>query len=194
MGNGVFKTILIALFVISLGLLFVTNVSSITGHATETSTTSQVTIQQYLAIDPSDNLTAGIIFEDIATLPMINDNATGNYNGTGDSSLYYINVSTDSNTNVTFCTKGSGDLQNVGLDSIGLGNETYVSNVTSSDISTPDVLDEVSLTIGYVEAASNVGIGETSYWRFWLDVPAGQATGTYNNSVSFKAVNLGAGC
>lgn len=194
MGNKVYRGVLVTVLVISLALIFLSNASFITGHATETSTTSQVTIQQYLAIDPSINLTNGIVFEDIATLPMVNDNATGNYNGSGSSSLYYINVSTDSNTNVTFCIKANGDLQNLALDAIGLANETYASNVTTSDISTPAVADEVSMTTTHTEAASNIGIGEASYWRFWLDVPAGQATGTYNNSVSFKAVNLGTNC
>lgn len=194
MKNKVYRGILIILLVVSLGLLFVSNVSSITGHATESSTTSQVTIRQYLAINPSANLTAGIIFEDIETLPMINDNATANYAGPNSGSLYYINISTDSNTNVTFCIKASGNLLNPALDAIGLGNETYASNVTTSDLNTPDVLNEIPFTASYVESSTNIGIGQASYWRFWLDVPAGQATGTYNNTVSFKAINLGASC
>lgn len=194
MDNKIYRGVLISLLSISLILLFVSNVSSITGHATESSTTSQVTIQQYLAIDPSINLTQGIIFEDIVTLPTINDNATGNYNGTGSSSLYYINVSTDSNTNVTFCIKASGDLENPALDKIGLANETYSSNVTLSNATHPSLANEMPLTITHVVAANNVGIGKAAYWRFWLDVPAGQATGTYNNTVSFKAVNLGSVC
>jgi hypothetical protein len=121
---------------------------------------------------------------------MTNDNATHNYDGPSTSTLYYINISTDSNTNVSFCLRANANLTDISSgEEIPLPGETYSTNVTTSDINTPDLANEVNMTTTYIEAATNVGIGEISYWRFWLDIPAGQAAGNYNNTVSFAAID-----
>ncbi|PIZ81802.1 hypothetical protein COX98_02195, partial [Candidatus Pacearchaeota archaeon CG_4_10_14_0_2_um_filter_30_11] len=79
------------------------------------------------------------------------------------------------------------------LDVIGLGNETYyASNLTNS--THPSLSNEISMTTGYVKAINSIGRGNSSYWRFWLDVPSAQASGSYNNSVSFEGVQAGQGC
>lgn len=194
MDQKVYNGILIGIIVISLGLLFFANVSAITGHATEDSTTSNVSIQKYLAIALSGNLSSGIVFEQIDTLPTNNDNATHNYDGPNNSTEYYINVSTDSNTAVDFCIRANTGLSTIGGDIIGLGNETYSTNVTTSDLNTPAIADEISMNTTYEKAATAVPVGNASYWRFYLDVPVGQASGDYNNSVYFKGVTQGTGC
>lgn len=189
-----YNGILIGILIISLGLLFFANASAITGYATEAVTTSNVTIQKYLAIDPSTDLETGIVFEEILALPITNNNATNNYDGPSNATKYYINVSTDSNTQVDFCILANAGLTTDSADVIGLGNETYVTNVTTSNMTIPDVSNEISMTTGYIEAATAVPVGNTSYWRFFLDVPVGQASGDYNNSVSFKGVTAGTSC
>lgn len=193
MVKNVYRTILITVLVLSLGMLFFENASAITGQATEGLTSSEVTIQTYLAMQMSSNLTAGIIFGNVAVLPMINVNATENYNGTSSSTLYFINVSSDSNTAVDFCLKANGGMFNPGLDEIGLGNETFSTNTTTSNASLPS-LTETAMTTSFVKNANNIPVGGVNYYRFWLDIPAGQATGTYNNSVSFKGVTSGNSC
>lgn len=193
MVKNVYRTILITVLVISLGMLFFENASAITGQATEGLTSSEVTIQTYLAMQMSSNLTAGIIFGNVAVLPMNNVNATENYNGTSSSTLYFINVSSDSNTAVDFCLKANGGMFNPGLDEIGLGNETFSTNTTTSNASLPS-LTETAMTTSFVKNANNIPVGGVNYYRFWLDIPAGQATGTYNNSVSFKGVTSGNSC
>lgn len=193
MVKNVYRTILITVLVLSLGMLFFENASAITGQATEGLTSSEVTIQTYLAMQMSSNLTAGIIFGNVAVLPMNNVNATENYNGTSSSTLYFINVSSDSNTAVDFCLKANGGMFNPGLDEIGLGNETFSTNTTTSNASLPS-LTETAMTTSFVKNANNIPVGGVNYYRFWLDIPAGQATGTYNNSVSFKGVTSGNSC
>jgi len=193
MVKSTYRTVLIIVLVVSLGMLFFENASALTGKVTQGSTSSEVTIQSYLSIQMSPNLTAGIVFNDVAALPATNVNATENYNGTSNSTLYYINVSTDSNSAVDFCLNADGGMFNAGLDEIGLGNETYSTNTTTSDANTP-ALTETSMTTGFIKNANNIAIGSSNYYRFWLDVPAGQATGTYNNSVSFKGVTTGNAC
>ncbi|OYT36700.1 hypothetical protein B6U91_00490 [Candidatus Pacearchaeota archaeon ex4484_71] len=169
--------------------------SSITGYATEGNTTSNVTITSYLSIAFCQNLSEGIWFGEIASLPVTNQNGTHNADGTSGGTTYCLNVSEDSNTNVDFCIKASGDMETMGGDAIGLGNETY-NNATSTDANTPDWGTEVALTTSYVKSGYNVASDGTgvNYYRFWLDVPGAQPAGTYNNTVSFKGVNTGVSC
>lgn len=188
-----YRYILGGIILICLVLFFVQNVSSITGHATEDSTYSEVTIQSYLAINFCDNLSTGILFGDVISLPATNINGSHNYDGTSSASTYCILVSEDSNTAVDFCLKADDDLISPGADRIGLSNETY-ANSTTSDLATPALANEVPLTTSYVKSSSSISVGGTNYYRFWLDIPGGQATGTYNNTVSFKGVNTGNAC
>jgi len=188
-----YRYILAVVILICLVLLFLANVFSITGHATEGSTYSNVTIQKYLAISFSTNLSDGILFGDIATLPAVNINATHNYDDGSDGSTMYIAVSNDSNTPVDFCTKGNDDLTSIAADTIGLANETY-HNSTTTDITNPDVAAEISLTTSYVKSGNNVAVGTNNYYRFWLDIPVAQPSGSYNNTVSFKGVTTGVSC
>ena len=196
MGKGTKNTYTIVLAIIlvaSLAMLFFENVDAITGHATEGSTVSNVTIQSFLSIQMSDDLTDGIVFEDVLTLPTTDQNATKNYNLTGETTGYWITVSNDSNSKVDFCLKASGDMVSSGGDRIGLGNETYTNSVISNSTS-PNVVDQASMTDSYAKTASAVDEGTSNYYRFWLDIPAAQASGTYTNNVNFKGVTQGNNC
>jgi hypothetical protein len=189
MDKGIYNGILIGILVISLALLFFSNVNAITGRAVTQTTSSKVTIIYYYAIDPSIYLEEGIVFEPVSELPFSNDNATHNYDGINNATQYYINVSDDSNTNVSFCILANSNLTDSSSgEEIPLVGETYSTNVTSSNSTVPALI-ETSMTTSYFEAASNVGVGEVSYWRFWLDIPAGQAAGNYNNTVQFAAID-----
>ena len=168
--------------------------TKITGYATEESTVSNVTIQKYLSIDLSTNLSEGILFGSINP-DSTNANATHNYDGTSSGSSMYVNVSDDSNTAVDFCIKSNDDLKTSGADIIGIANETYADNVTTTDADNPSLSNEVSLNkTDYIEAGTNISIGNQSYFRFWLDVPSGQASGDYNNTITFKGIETGTGC
>lgn len=188
------NTILIFVIVIALALLFFENASAITGNATDVGTTSNVTISSYLAIEMSSNLSAGIYFGNVDALPAVDINATENYNNTNNGTLYYVNVSTDSNTPVDFCIMANSAMETVAADEIGLGNETYAFSNTTTNGTIPSLGSQTAFTLSYVDAGDAVPVGGEIYYRFWLDVPAGQATGDYNNSVLFRGINAGSSC
>jgi hypothetical protein len=190
-----YHIVLILVIVLALGMIFIENASAITGHATTGSTYSNVTIQQYLAIEMSEELYSGIDFGSVATLGQIY-NASENYNGTSpsNSTLYWINVSQDSNTAVDLCTYVNSGMTSIGGDIIGPGNESFSANTTVSNITDPSFLSHTNYTNSSQVGHLGVPVGNQSYWRFWLNAPLGQATGNYNNTVIFEGYNSGTGC
>jgi len=204
---GWFTIVLIVLILAAIVLLILQNtlfnVSSsvieaprsfgITGHATETSTVSNVTIQKYLSIAVCPNLVGGIVFGDVASLPAIGLNASHNYDGGSSASTICINVSDDGNTAIDLCSKADGPMNTSTGDEILLGNETY-SNSTITNSTHPIPLDNVSLTTGYIRSGDAISAGGVNYYRFWLDIPAAQPSGTYNNTVWFKGVTTTLSC
>jgi hypothetical protein len=188
--GAVFAYSLVMLMIGTIGF----NEPKITGHATETTTVSNVTIAKYLAIDMSVNLSGGIMFGNVATLPATNVNATHNYDGVSSGTSMFLNVSNDSNTNVDFCIKANAALtDSTSGNIIGIGNETYY-NSTTTNITIPDLASELAITTGYVRAGSNITKGNSNYYRFWLDVPASTSSGSYNNTVWFKGTETGQAC
>ena len=184
--------LLFALILFFSVIMLLLHYSKLTGYATSGSTVSNVTITSYLSISMSANLQEGILFGSVDTLPALNISASHNYDGGSSASTMFINVSTDSNTAVDFCIKANAGLQTSGAE-IGIGNETY-SNSTSTNSTVPAIANNVSLTTGYVKNGANVAQGNSNYYRFWLNIPAAQAPGTYNNSVSFKGVATTVAC
>src|SRR3989338_9335280 len=156
------------------------------GAAVSQTTPSDATVGAYFAIASSDNLTQGITFESIVSLPATDVNATANYNNSNQTG-YFVTVSSDSNVNVDFCFKADSAFNTEGGDESGLGNWTYddsqVNNLTS-----PALISQKEINTSYVKGESNLFPGNSNYYRFWLDIPAAQAAGTYNNTVTFKAV------
>ena len=188
-----YNLVLVFVILICLVLLVLQSSGVISGNAIEFPISSNVSINKYLAISFSTNLSEGILFGDVAVLPASKINASHNYDGVNNSTSIYITVSDDGNTAVDFCTKADRPLTSAASDEIGLGNETY-SNSSSSNLSIPDLAGNVSLTLNYTKSGNDVALGEINYYRFWLDVPAAQPSGDYNNSVSFKGVQTGVGC
>lgn len=188
-----------ALLLFSIVMLLVQNIKisemKIIGFATEKTTVSNVTISKAFSIDMSTNLSEGILFGGSVTPDSTDVNASHNYDGVSSGSSMYINVSEDSNTAVDFCIRSNDDLKTSAEDIIGIGNESYANNVTTTDADSPSLSDEVPLSkTAYVKAGNNISIGSQSYFRFWLDVPAGQASGDYNNTISFKGVEIDTSC
>jgi len=177
---------------ICLVLLIFQNVS-ISGRATESFTDSNVSITKYIAISFSENLSEGIDFGDVNVLPATSLNATHNYDGLINGTSLYISVSSDSNTPVDFCIKANTDLTSIDLDVIGLANETY-QNSSTTNLTLPTTSPEIPLTTSYIKSGDNIAVGSENYYRFWLDVPVAQPSGDYNNTVSFKGVQVGYSC
>jgi len=166
----------------------------LTSFVSQGSVPSNVSVDiKYFSIEFSGNLSDGITFEEVGSVPATNVNATDNYNNVGSGSSLIINVSNDSSTNIDFCIKANGGLTDSSGSVISIGQETY-SNSSSTSSAVPALSEETSLTTSYVKASSVVGPGEGEYYRFWLDVPSGTAAGSYNNSISFKGVETTASC
>ncbi len=178
----------------------VTLMQTTTGAATSVSPESQVTIEKYFSINASVNLSAGIDFGTIDVLGVDNYNASLNYNDTnyptendGNETLYFITVETDSNTAVDLCILASA-LNTSGGEEIGIGNYTFANNQTNN-ITWPGPVDMYTMsTASYVAADTNIPIGSSSYFRFWLDAPATLPTGTYNNTVTILGRSYGVAC
>jgi hypothetical protein len=187
-----YKLFLIVIIVVSISLIVIENFTTLHAKVSFTETPSNVSISKSFSIEFSPELSEGILFGEINFLPAENVNASHNYDGEDNASTLYINVSEDGNTPVDFCIRGLSNLINAGGDEIGLANETY-SYSNSSNFTHP-TFNEIPLAPIYFKSGENIPLGGTNYWRFWLDVPAGQPSGTYNNTVYFKAVQAGENC
>jgi len=188
------KNILIFLQVILIAAiigLLTSSGTKLTGYDTLGST-STVSIQNYISIARSANLTDGINFGSINTLPSWNTNATANYNSSNQS-MYFISVSTDSNLGVDFCFKAVTIMSTSTGIQLALGNYTW-SNSTLNNWTHPVFPGTSVLTTSYVAGAKNVPVGNNIYFRFWLNVTTGTSPGTYNNSVTFQGVATGSAC
>ncbi len=188
----VYRSSLFILIFLTLILLFVQNSKLITGYSSY-NLTSNVTLNKFLSVDFSEDLTNGIYFGSIDILPSTNTNASHDYDKLNNGTGYYINVSTDSNTNVDFCIKGGGNMISPANDVILLANESY-SNSTLTNSSIPSLNQKISLTTSYIKSGDNVLIGSSNYYRFWLDIPTAQPSGDYNNTIYFKAIQNGISC
>jgi len=167
---------------------------SMTGYDVSYSTVSNVSIVTYLSISMSPNLTSGILYGSVNSLPASNVNATHNYDNGAQNSSMYMSVSTDSNTPVDLCIRSNDDMFDGVSNRIGISNETY-SNSSMDNLTAPGLGNEYRLNkTGYEKASLNVTQGSNYYYRFWLDVPAATASGDYNNSVTFKGVASGSAC
>lgn len=193
--NLVLTLLAVVLLVAVIGLFMNSNdfssVSQLTGKAVET-VYSEVDIGNYYAISLGSTLsTTGIDFGTISSLPVTNQNATGNYDGS-DNTLYNISVSQDSNVNVDFCIKAD-NFNTSGGDEIGLGNYTF-SNSSVSNATLPALGDAIAITAAYQDVGQAVTPGNSDHYRFWLSVPAAQNPGKYNNTVYFQGVQTGTAC
>ncbi|UCD07696.1 MAG: hypothetical protein JSW41_01865 [Candidatus Aenigmatarchaeota archaeon] len=174
--------------------------TSIIGLATEQSTVSEAVIAKYLAISKSGNLSDGIDFGNITSLPATDTNATMNFNSTeqpmnwANETLYWIELSYDSNTNVDFCIR-STTFNTTGGDEIALGNYTWNDSLINNYIK-PNLTYSSPLYDNntYKKGLTNAAPGDNDTYRFWLDVPAYVNPGTYNSTVWFKGVPTGDPC
>jgi len=182
-------------FIIMFSLLLSTPFNAgITGFASSNATTeSKATIQIYYAIELSSDLNeVNFIIPNDNFLGTVNNNATKNYAGGSDGTMYYVNFSADSNVNIDLCVRASGPLTGdvMNLDE---GNISY-SNSTLTNINIPKLSDAVRFTDTYAKAGENLAPSEIDYFRFWLDIPRALSPGVYNNTLFFESIQSGTSC
>jgi hypothetical protein len=190
---NLFNLLMIFIFIFAISFIFLENSFFIHGYITEGSTLSNITISKAISIDFSSKLSTGILFGNINFLPAENVNASENYNATDNATDYYIQVSSDGNTPVDFCINANDNLTTQYEDILGLGNETY-SCLNESNSTLPSLVGETALTLNSIKCGENIIPGNNNYYRFWLDVPAAQPSGNYNNSLLFRAISTGENC
>ncbi|MEM4152785.1 MAG: hypothetical protein QXK80_01555 [Candidatus Pacearchaeota archaeon] len=179
-------------FLIFLVVAVIASISliKIEAQQSEQTTISNVTVAEYVAIGLSTDLAEGILFGSVD--PATNDNnATKNYAGAGGATTYYVAVSSDSNVNVDLCIKDNAPLTSSGGQTIP--NNGYTWDDDSSG--TGPTLPGTAMSTTYVKTGvTNIAPGDNDYFRFWLDIPAGQPAGVYNNTVYFKGIKVGESC
>lgn len=170
--------------------------AGITGFAaTQANTTSLTEIQVYFAVNMSPQLENGMEFalpgDPFATRY---NNATDNYDGSDQTQLW-LTLDPDSNVPVDICVKADTNLTRDGAPPfiIEAGNLTWANSTTNS-VTQPSINDATRFTFNYNNATKQLAIGDSSYFRLWVDIPPVAATGFYNNSLSFKSGQTGRVC
>src|SRR3989344_619951 len=156
--------------------------TSITGKASQVQTESRATIQRFFDIVPSEPA---------------DGNEAGDPPMPAPATAYSIKVHQDSNVNLDFCARASGDLISGGFN-IPIANERFDDDLSSGSIpgQGPLLIEAQSLTTTntLVQTGRNVPPGISDFYRFWLSVPAPTRAGTYTNSVFITAILTGNGC
>jgi len=167
----------------------------ITGFATSQSvgTTATANVVYYYALGESSDFSGGINFGSLSHNTQ-NNNASSNYENSGTG--YALNLSTDSNTDVSVCVKANTDLKIHTSPNtlIGIGNMTFNASTTNTS-SAPSFVARTEMNKSiFRNATHNLGAGNATFFRFWLTVPDGTPPGDYNNSATFKAIRAGDAC
>lgn len=208
------------LIVFLCGILLLTSsfATGITGFATSSTQTTQAnaTINKYVAIALTTNLSSGITFGTVEPNSN-NNNATGNWEGpSGGSNISVMNVTfaSDSNTIVDLCIK-DGTVLMTSDGSYNIANTAFTWNASTSaqlnhaggwPANTSNTPWGVATSPGaamstsylYADAANDTDLtaatNATFSFRFWLDIPLGQQAGTYNNTVFFQGTENTTAC
>ncbi|MCK5476774.1 MAG: hypothetical protein KAI55_02550 [Candidatus Aenigmarchaeota archaeon] len=188
------ETKILDIFIISILIVSVLGFQGWGATSDEHTTSSNVTIANYVAIGLSTNLSTGILFGTLDP-DTTNNNATHNYDGENTASTYSVDVSTDSNINIDLCIKDNAPLT---ITSSGFtienGNYTWADNSTANSSSMNPANSYVIGTTYQKTNTTNIAGGESDYIRFWLDVMLNQAPGNYNNTIHIKGVVAGGNC
>ncbi|MFH1978209.1 MAG: hypothetical protein ABIJ92_02705, partial [Candidatus Aenigmatarchaeota archaeon] len=140
-----------------------------------------------IAVGISETLSTGVNFS-VVTIPGNDLEADGNDNGSS-VTMYNISVAEATGCTVDLYIKANADLWS-GVDVIGLANETYCNSTTDNTV--PGTACRY-LNTSYAgnKIGDALGTGSNVFLKFYLDIPSGQAAGTYNNSLNIHALSSG---
>lgn len=188
--NSVISYIVVVGFLIAM-FAFLISIGGVNAATSDTKTTpSNVTINQWVEISLSTELGNGVLFGTLD--PDTTDNDATQNNETSGETYYYVEAGAANNVNIDNCIKNDQSLTK-GSDTIDNGNYTYNWTATTDD-SVPGH-SNTSITTAYVKTQhTDIAAGAKSYSRFWLDVPAEQSAGIYNNTISIKGIQTGQSC
>ena len=168
-------------------LNFGNNNDLITGAATSQVGNFTAAVQTYISCTWSDS-SLNVSFGSSLN-PNTNDiNASLNY-VVAAANITWYNVTVDTLSNVVGNITVQGADFISGANRLGITNITWASNTTNSSGVNMQASSSTVLTTSYDIAnvvALNEPIGSTAWFRFWLDVPSGQLSGTYNGNYTMQ--------
>ncbi|MBI4015631.1 MAG: hypothetical protein HY362_02850 [Candidatus Aenigmarchaeota archaeon] len=212
MGDNRAKILTVTVFLLmAISLSLFSFGGKLTGFATTDtqSTTANVSINKFVALGITTNLSAGIAFG--AVNPgTSNNNASGNYNQTnyagGNLSMYNISISSTTNVGVDICIYDNANLTNIsGGDTATIPNINFLFNASNYTVNAPSVTAPRDPFLGtgiaidtakkYIDGIGNDSVaGTVISFRFWLTIPSGQRAGIYNNTVNFLGTENETAC
>ncbi len=169
--------------------------------ATSASVNSNVTVNSFVSVGLTNNLSNGVLFSSVDPGSRDN-NATYNFNGSvadanKQQTSYWIYPGLDSNTNTDLCIRDNESLATGNPETNDIGNTNYTySNATTNTATSPANYGTNNMTataqnsLG-IRFATNKAPGSPMFLRFFLNVSGGQPAGIYSNAVIFQAVATG---
>jgi len=103
------------------------------------------------------------------------------------------NVTVDTTTNIHVNITISGTNLKYGVNTLGIGNVTWASNKSFGNGSNMNYSNgrELFLTTDLVQSVGqSVGPGNSTFFRFWVDIPSGQIAGNYNGSYTMTCTDV----
>lgn len=156
----------------------------------EKTTSSSATVNVWVEISLSANLSSGILFGSVN--PNTNDNnASGNFNGSSETQ-YNVTAGSANNVNIDLCIKDSAALTKGGST---IPNTGYTYNFSATNDASNPLLPGTAITTTYATTQhTNISANTASQARFWIDVPASQGAGAYSNTVYIEGIETGGAC
>lgn len=147
-----------------------------------------VGIQTYVACVWSANMS--VIDFGVELTPGQVYNATGNYAGSYDWTLYNVTVSLASNVEANFTLYGMDLVRTVPtIAVIGIGNVTWWYNMTEGNSTSLIYANSQPVPTAETTILGFVPVGDTAHVRWWLGIPTGQEAGDYQGNYTWGCIS-----
>ena len=120
-----------------------------------------------------------------------NYNASKNFMDLYGNTWYNITIDITSSSNVNVSIKGTDFVS--GSNSVGVGNVSWSSNITSPNGTNMIFPGEANISILYNLnnlIASNAQSGSVAYYRIWLRLPSLTSGGQYSGTYTLRCTEL----
>lgn len=182
-----YMVVIVLLIAVAVGVYYSGSNDQITGHATSQLGNLSAGVQTFISCTWSDDaldVDFGSGLDQGSTI-----NATGNNASSGAGTSYNVTVDTLTNVDVNVTLQGSDMVS--GANTIGIGNVTWVSNITDNNGDNLVFTNGVAMTTSYDTAnpvMSDSASGTTAHYRVYLTVPASQIAGSYTGNYTQQCV------
>lgn len=162
------------------------------------------TVGQTIAITPSSAISRGILFGSVSG-GVSNNMAENDTTGTGNVTEYSIQADSGNSDSTEFYHYAPNMDKQGSSPTLLIGNVTHESNTTTPDASsnvnmTNKADGAIAMTTSWATIGngncSTVSAGGNCYIAYWLDIPSGLTSGTYNTTYYYcgNATNGATAC